>query len=53
MWEAWGLVGGNGHPEAYIRFAEPAVRRGLAEILHRCQALDRQAAEDLERALAR
>jgi AraC-like DNA-binding protein len=41
MWEAWGLVGGNGHPEAYIRFAEPAVRRGLAEILHRCQALDR------------
>lgn len=53
MWEVWDLVGGNGHPEAYIRFAEPEVRRQIAAIILRCRTLDEEAAGDLERALAR
>ena len=53
MWEVWDQVGGNGHPEAYIRFAEPQVRRRIAEIILRCRALDEEAAGYLEQALAR
>lgn len=53
MWKIWGLVGGNGHPEAFRKFVDPAVRRQIAPLIREAQALDVQAAEHLERALSR
>lgn len=33
MWQAWDLVGGNGHPQAWQRFADPVTRRELAVVV--------------------
>ncbi len=51
MWKIWGLVGGNGHPQAHIKFAEPAVRREIIGVIREAQALDEKAASHLEAAL--
>jgi hypothetical protein len=52
MWKLWGLVGGIGNPEAYRRFADPAVRRQMVPIVREARDKDAQAAEHIVRALA-
>ena len=51
MWKAWNLVGGNGYPEAYKNFAQPTVRRQIAEVIQEARRQDGQAAGYLENAL--
>ena len=53
MWELWNLAGGNGNPDAYHHFADPAVRRRMVPIIQQAREKDAQAAEYIERALAR
>lgn len=51
MWRAWDLVGGNGNPEAWKRFADPAARRGIAQVIFQARDKDVAAAEHIERVL--
>jgi hypothetical protein len=51
MWQAWDLVGGNGNPDAWRKFADPAVRRRIAPIILQAREKDAAAAGHLERAL--
>jgi hypothetical protein len=51
MWQLWDLAGGNGHPEAWKKFADPAVRRQMVPIIRQARDKDAQAADHLERAL--
>jgi len=51
MYKVWGLVGGNGHPQAHIKFAEPGVREKIVAIIHDAKALDEKAVGRLEMAL--
>jgi len=53
MWKLWDLAGGNGNPDAYRHFADPAVRRQMVPIIHQAREKDAQAAEQIMRALAR
>lgn len=53
MWRLWDLVGGNGNPEAWRLFADPDVRRRMVPIIQQAREKDAQAAEHIERALAR
>jgi hypothetical protein len=53
MWEVWELAGGIGNPEAYRKLAYPAIRRAMADIILQARDKDAQAAEHIERALAR
>jgi hypothetical protein len=53
MWRAWDLVGGNGNPDAWRRFADPAVRRLIASIILPARDKDAAAAERLDRVLKR
>lgn len=53
MWKLWDLAGGNGNPDAYKNFAKPAVRREMIPIIQEARAKDIEAADHLERALAR
>ena len=53
MWQAWDLCGGNGNPEAWRKFADPAVRRQIAQVLLQARDKDARATEHLEQALAR
>ena len=53
MWNLWDLVGGNGNPEAFRRFADPAVRHQMIPVIEEAREKDAQAAEHIERALAR
>ncbi len=50
MWQLWDLLGGNGHPEAYLRFSDPAIRGEMVKIILEAQRVDRQAAGYLQRA---
>jgi hypothetical protein len=52
MWEVWDLAGGNGNPEGWKKFADPAVRRQIAAIILQARDKDARAVEHLERALA-
>jgi hypothetical protein len=52
MWKLWDLAGGNGNPDAYRHFADPAVRRQMIPIIHQSREKDAQAAEHITRALA-
>jgi hypothetical protein len=52
MWKLWDLAGGNGNPDAYRYFADPAVRRQMVPIIRQAQEQDAQAAEHIARALA-
>ncbi|MBN1641214.1 MAG: hypothetical protein JXA09_08260 [Anaerolineae bacterium] len=51
MWEVWDLAGGNGSPEAYRAMADPAVRRGMVDLVRQAHAQDARAVEHLEKAL--
>jgi hypothetical protein len=53
MWQLWDLAGGNGHPEAWRKFADPAVRRQMAPIIQQARDRDAQAVDHIEQALAR
>ena len=53
MWQLWDLAGGNGHPEAWKKFADPAVRRQMAPIIQQARDKDSQATDHIEQALAR
>ena len=53
MWAAWGAVGGIGRePDRPLNFQKPEVRRELVEILRQTKALDEEAADHIEKALA-
>jgi hypothetical protein len=53
MWKVWDLAGGNGNPDAYRLFANPAVRRQMVPIIQQSRQKDTQAVEHIVRALAR
>jgi hypothetical protein len=53
MWEMWDQAGGIGNPEAYLRFAEPEVRRRIAPIILQARERDAQAAAHIEAALCK
>jgi hypothetical protein len=55
MWQGWNLVGGLGpYSEAQARqFAEPGLRRQLAAIILQAHDKDEEAANHIERALAK
>jgi hypothetical protein len=53
MWRLWDLAGGNGSPDAYRLFADPAVRRQMVPIVLQAREKDAGATEQIMRALAR
>jgi len=53
MWKLWDLAGGNGNPDAYRYFADPDVRRQMVPIIRQARDKAAQAADHIERALAR
>ena len=53
MWKLWDLAGGIGNPEAYIKLADPSVRREMVPIIRQARDKDAQAADHIERALAK
>ncbi len=53
MWDLWALAGGNGSPEGWKLFADPAVRRQMIPIIQKARDNDARAADHLERVLAR
>ena len=52
MWDAWNTLGGNGSPDAWKEFRDPAKRARLAAIIADAQRLDRLALRYLDRAIA-
>ena len=52
MWKLWNLAGGNGNPDAFRKFAEPGLRRQMAEIIREAQTKDELAVQAIERTLA-
>ncbi|HEY3340737.1 MAG TPA: hypothetical protein VGK81_01915, partial [Anaerolineae bacterium] len=53
MWKAWDLLGGNGNPEGYTYLLHPAARRQLADVIKQSREKCAQAAQAIERALAK
>ncbi len=53
MWKLWDLAGGNGNPDAFRKFADPAVPRQMVPIIREAREKDAQAAAHIERALAK
>jgi RNA polymerase sigma factor (sigma-70 family) len=54
MWRNWGLVGGIGRSDDKVKkFAEPAVRRQIAEIILEAREKEAEAIRHLELALAK
>lgn len=54
MWKIWGLVGGIGREEAKaLKLADAGVRRQIVSVIHQARDRDAQAAEHIERALAK
>jgi len=53
MWDLWNLTGGNGNPDAFRYFADPAIRRRMVPIIHEALEKDARAVEHIERALGR
>ncbi len=51
MWKVWGLVGGNGQPEAFLKFADPQIRQQIIAVVAQARQLDEQAAGHLEKAI--
>ncbi len=49
MWRLWDLVGGNGNPDAWKKFADPSVRRRIAQVIRQARDKDAAAADHLER----
>jgi hypothetical protein len=52
MWKLWDLAGGNGNPQAYLKFADPAVRRQMVPVILQAADKDAQAIWYLEQTLA-
>lgn len=52
MWKLWNLAGGIGSPEAYKKFADPAIRREMAAVILEAREKDALAADAIERTLA-
>lgn len=53
MWQVWACAGGNGRsPEHAARFADPAARRKMIDLIHEARRQDERAIEHLEAALA-
>lgn len=54
MWQIWDLVGGIGFSDEHVKkLAEPSVRRQIAPLILQAQDKDAEAAEHVERALAK
>jgi hypothetical protein len=53
MWKLWDLAGGNGNPEAFRKFADPAVRRAMVPIILEAGRQDAEATRYIEQALTR
>ncbi len=53
MWKLWDLAGGITNPDAYRRFADPAVRAQMVPIIQQAREKDTQAAEYIAQALTR
>jgi hypothetical protein len=53
MWQAWDLLGGISNPEAYKKMVAPATRRELAQVILQSRDKYAQAADYMERALAK
>jgi hypothetical protein len=51
MWQIWNLAGGIGNPEAYQKFANPALRRQMAAIILQARDKDAEAIRHIENAL--
>ena len=49
MWQAWGLVGGNGNPKAHEAFVDPQIREELASVILRARDLDAEAIGIIEK----
>ena len=53
MWEIWNCCGGNGRSPKHIeRFADPATRRRIVELIREARREDEQAIRHIEAALA-
>jgi len=53
MWEIWNCCGGNGRsPEHIRRFADPATRRRIVELIREAKREDEQAIRHIEAALS-
>ena len=53
MWKVWDLAGGYGNPDAYLKLADPAVRRQMVPIILQARDKDAEAANYIEQALAK
>ena len=51
MWRVWDLVGGNGNPDAWRKFADPDVRRKITTAILQARDKDAAAADHIERVL--
>ena len=51
MWKVWDLAGGNGNPEAWKIFADPAVRRLMVPVIQEARRQDEMAIQHIEHAL--
>ena len=52
MWEIWNCCGANGRSPQHIeRFADPAIRRQIVELVHQAKEEDQMAIEYIEEAL--
>ena len=53
MWQVWNLVGGIGNPQAHLKLADSNVRRQIVPIILQARGKDAEAADHIERALAK
>ena len=53
MWKVWNLAGGNGYPDAWKIFADPAVRRQIIPVIQEAKVKDTQAIEYIDRAISK
>jgi hypothetical protein len=53
MWELWDMAGGNGNPDAFRKFSDPAVRRKMIPVIEQARENDERGAGHIERALGR
>jgi hypothetical protein len=51
MWQVWDAAGGNGNPDAWMRLAEPVVRRKIVPLILAARDKDMDAVAHLERTL--
>jgi hypothetical protein len=51
MWQVWDAAGGNGHPDAWMRLAEPAVRHRIIPLILQARDKDMDAIAHLAHAL--